>query len=175
MLIAIFCMSLKILKGVGHRPTSDNTEGVGWILTYPTRMATIAHGVFPFLPSTRYIIAMMVRRFMHTLALFAALCIALTSVASAARMAPTPAPTADVQAFLDSGGALDDLCIMGDVDHADHDCPFCRLISDSERLTPMPASWLLIPHRVDYRLTDLTTHHQLYMLAIAARGPPCLG
>lgn len=118
---------------------------------------------------------MTIRRLLHTIALFAAVCIALTSVASAARLAPMPALTAEMQAFLAAGGSVDALCGDHDVDHDDHDCPFCRLLSDPESIAPFSASWILIPQRDGQTLTDLTAHHQLYQLAISARGPPCQG
>lgn len=123
-------------------------------------------------PSLRMSAPMKPGCFFPAMALIAALCIALASIASAARMAPVGANAPDYQAYLATGG-VDDLCADGDLAHTDHDCPFCRLLSDPDDLTPTPAIWQLDPQESPLRLVALTVHDQLHHSDVFTRGPPC--
>ncbi|SEV87545.1 hypothetical protein SAMN04488515_0005 [Cognatiyoonia koreensis] len=128
---------------------------------------------FSFACDSRYICAMMARPFYVLVALAAALCIALSSVASAARMAPSQQDTPQIQAYLAAGGSLSDICADDDLTHADHDCPFCRLLSDPDDLIPTPATWMLVFDRTEPTVSDLGLPAQRLVLPVQARAPPC--
>ena len=103
--------------------------------------------------------------------LLAALVLALTSFASAARMAPSDADSPQVSAFIAMGGALEDIC--GDDLH-DHgaDCPFCQVTAETRTLRPVGHIWQIVPVSVQIADADLTIGEQGVRSAWSARATP---
>ena len=103
--------------------------------------------------------------------LLATLLIALASVASAARMAPEPAATPALVAYLAAGGSLDDLCADGPR-HAEHHCPFCRLLADPPAVAFAPGAARLTFVIAWLSSDDLTRGPQGGHPGVSARAPP---
>lgn len=154
MLIAAFYMCPRTLRDAGPR-------------------AAIARTRFSFLTVSEYTVVMQLRRTYRLIALIAAFCVALSSVASAQRMVPADVPSLEMQAFFVAGGTLDDLCLTNGSGHVDHDCPFCRLLADPEQIAPANAAWTELQPPPDQRLVNLTPRDLRLALDVSARGPPC--
>lgn len=116
-------------------------------------------------------VTMLMRLVMKCLPVIAMLCIVMTSVASAAQMAPAGANAPQYQAFVAAGG-LDDLCETAGLEHADHACPFCRLLADPDDLTHVTTTWQLEAQDNPQRLVSVAVQDQLRQQAAMPRGPP---
>lgn len=102
----------------------------------------------------------------------AALLLALTSVSSAARMAPSDLDTVEVAAFLAVGGTLDDLCDDGQPhNHAEH-CPFCNTVAQADLIAPTGKVWSLAPDPLSITFAAAPLAAQRHAGQNHARGPP---
>jgi len=102
-----------------------------------------------------------------------ALLIAVASVVSAAWMSPAPPAAPALQAYLDAGGTVDDLC--GDVSAPhDHRCPFCRLLGDPPRVAFAPRADRAVLAAAPPARRALTAGPQGGNPRISPRAPPAL-
>lgn len=102
--------------------------------------------------------------------LIAVLMLALTSFASAQRMAPS-ADSPQMAAFMAMGGTLDDLC--GDAVPAHRgQCPFCHVTADARNLRPVGQVWDLVPRTAPAVVVTLMFDDQRDHAPWLARGPP---
>lgn len=101
-----------------------------------------------------------------------ALLLAMTSVGSAARMAPSDMDRAEVAAFLAIGGTLGDLCEDQPAHvHAEH-CPFCNTVAQADIIAPAAKIWTLAPDPLLLTLAGLVLGEQRHAYQRFARGPP---
>ncbi|MFT4706230.1 MAG: hypothetical protein ACI9TA_000068 [Reinekea sp.] len=107
------------------------------------------------------------------LMIIAALLLAVTSVGSAARMAPSDIDQPQVAAFLAMGGTLDDICGDDFHDHA-MSCPFCHVTADVGPVKPASRVWQLATVDQKTGLMDLTHGDQRFRTQRSARGPPAV-
>ena len=111
------------------------------------------------------------KRAYHLTILAAALLLAVTSFASAARMGPSDAERPELVAFLAMGGTFADICDDGQThDHAEH-CPFCHVTARGNPVAIAGQPWVIVQdgERV---LTALAQSDQRRRSQRSARGPP---
>lgn len=101
----------------------------------------------------------------------AAVMIALASYTSATLMSPERGETEKRVAALAFGLTAEDICTEDGQPH-NHDCPYCRLLSETPTIHPVQTASLLLPHDGWQRLADLTKRAQSGNLYHAARAPP---
>ncbi|MDR6265688.1 MULTISPECIES: hypothetical protein [Rhodobacterales] len=101
----------------------------------------------------------------------AAVMIALASITSASLMSPERGESEKLIAALAFGLSAEDICGEDGEPHI-HDCPYCRLLSDTPTIHPVQTASLLLPHDGWQRLADLTRRAQSRNLYHAARAPP---
>lgn len=101
--------------------------------------------------------------------LVAALLVAMTGVVSAARMGPQTPPA--LAAYLAAGGDLSDICGGLDAEH-DHDCPFCRLLSDPPEIVFSPRIAQCMPVMATSSSAHLVRGREIGNTNILARAPP---
>ncbi|MCA0941858.1 hypothetical protein LCM28_18435 [Salipiger pacificus] len=96
--------------------------------------------------------------------------LALSSVVSAARMAPDRT-TAELQAYaLAFGGSIDELC--GKAAGADHHCPLCHGLPEAPTSARSGRALLFEPHDGWQRHNDLHRAAQARNLCHSTRAPP---
>ncbi|MAC78385.1 MAG: hypothetical protein CML66_10015 [Rhodobacteraceae bacterium] len=104
-------------------------------------------------------------------ALFLTAALAVTSVVSAAMMAPDRSDAA-LDAFAEIYGGHLDVC--GDMGGPDHHCPFCHGLPEVPAIGFDPVVFLLTPHDGWRRQQDLFRAAQSRDLNHSPRGPPVL-
>nr|WP_325248090.1 hypothetical protein [Amylibacter sp.] len=114
----------------------------------------------------------MVRRLTYyVLVSCAAVMIALASITSATLMSPERGETEKLVTALAFGLTAEDIC-SEDGQHHNHDCPYCRLLSETPVVHPVQTASMLLLHDGWQRLADLTRRAQSRNLYHAARAPP---
>lgn len=108
----------------------------------------------------------------RAIAAIAALLLAMTSIGSAARMAPAQVAPAQIAAFLSIGGTLKDLCADTSDHHHDAQCPFCNTVALVKPIAPAGQVWTIRPDLVLAVRGPLTHGDQRHHSRWSARGPP---
>lgn len=104
-------------------------------------------------------------------ALMAVILIAVTSVVSAANMAPTRDVTATQVVAALSETLTGATC--GDLPSSDeHHCPFCRLLPEAERMGPVEVTLVLRPHDGWQQLSELIGRTRPRNINHPSRAPP---
>lgn len=101
----------------------------------------------------------------------AAVMIALASITSAHLMSPERGETQKMVTALAFGLTAEDICSEEDQSH-NHDCPYCRLLSQTPSIRPVQTVSLVLPYDAWQRRADLTRHTQSRNLLHAVRAPP---
>ena len=118
--------------------------------------------------------AMLRTRVPPWISLIAIALIALASVMSAAMMAPDRGTADRLTTSLVFGLSDQDICMDGSGGHADHHCPFCRLLSDPPDARPARIAGLLHPFDGWRQGADRNRRAQAQNLRHAPRAPPHL-
>lgn len=108
----------------------------------------------------------------NLMSIVAALLLAMTSVGSASRLAPSDMDRAEVVAFLAMGGTLVDLC-EDEPTHVHAElCPFCNTVSQAGNIAPAAKIWTLTLDPLLLTLAGLALGEQRHANQRFARGPP---